>query len=190
MQDFINPKSMMTPGIAGATMMFIVNGIVFAFPELQPRIIALILSFLIGSIVFASKTNLSAAIWTKLVYWIVNSLIIFVVGFGSANFAASSTEQMQPDLENSSYIPSLISSAHAQGDNRGSATTSQDSAKPAKLNKAELTKQLELERRKIAELSEQLSRLQAEEDKDASKEPDEQAGERKEQRSPGFFTRW
>jgi hypothetical protein len=187
MQDFINPKSMMTPGIAGATMMFIVNGIVFAFPELQPRIIALILSFLIGSIVFVSKTNLSAAVWTKLVYWVINSLIIFVVGFGSANLAASGTEQAPPTLGNGSSFPSLISSAYAEGNNNGSSATSRNSAIPAKLNKAELTEQLELERNKNAKLSEQLSKLQAEENEKAMKES---ASDRNKQQEPGFFSRW
>ncbi len=33
-RDFLNPKSMITPGIAGTLMMFITNAIINAFPEI------------------------------------------------------------------------------------------------------------------------------------------------------------
>lgn len=159
MHEFINPKSMMTPGIAGSTMMFMVNGIVFAFPELQPRLIALILSFLIGSIVFASKSDLPTAIWTKGVYWVVNSLIIFVVGFGTAQFASNNTNATKNKAESGSLFPSLISSAYAQDSKEGSTTTQQNTAnqtKPEKFKPSELAEQLKLERKRNAELTEQL----------------------------------
>lgn len=196
MQDFINPKSMMTPGIAGSTMMFIVNGIVFAFPELQPRIIALILSFLIGSIVFAAKSNLSAAIWTKAVYWVVNSLIIFVVGFGSAQFASNSTGAAQNKIESGSIFPSLITSANAQDNKEGLAATQQNSAKPTKpaeLKQSELEYQLDLERKKNAELIEQLSKARADDkagDTNAWKASVKSDDDRKQQQENQFFKKW
>jgi hypothetical protein len=187
MQDFINPKSMMTPGIAGSTMMFIVNGIVFAFPEIQPRIIALILSFLIGSIVFASRSDLSTAIWTKSVYWVVNSLIIFVVGFGTAHFAASNTNAAQNQIESSLIFPSLISSAYAQDNKEESATSQQSSTK-----QSELKAQLELERKRNAELTEQLSKQRTDDktsEKNASKAVVKSNSDRKQQESL-FFKQW
>ena len=51
MNDFLNPKSMRTPGVAGSLMMFLVNGLASQFPELPARYLALCLSFLLGSIV-------------------------------------------------------------------------------------------------------------------------------------------
>ncbi len=187
MQEFINPKSMMTPGIAGSTMMFLVNGIIFAFPELESktRIIALLLSLLIGSVVFASK-DIATAIWTKSVYWIVNSLIIFVVGFGTANFAANSPGQTQPNTSGSLF-PSLITSAYAQNDNEGSATASGNSAKPKKAKQAALAEQLELERKKNAELSEQLSKMRTDQNAQASDKPDSAHKVKQESK---FFRQW
>jgi len=34
MKEFINPKSMLTPGLADSLMMFLVNGIAVPFPEI------------------------------------------------------------------------------------------------------------------------------------------------------------
>ena len=89
MKDFINPKSMLTPGVAGSLMMFLVNGVTLQFPEIPIRFLALFLSFLIGAIVWASETEGKLAVVQKAIYWVLNSLIIFVVGFGAANLAAA-----------------------------------------------------------------------------------------------------
>ena len=83
--EFINPKSMMTPGGAGALLMFIVNGLCFSFPTLDPKVVALVLSFIIGTIVFKA---VALRIFERCAYWVVNSLIIFVMGMGSANIAS------------------------------------------------------------------------------------------------------
>lgn len=48
MNDFLNPKSMITPGMAGALVMFLSNAICFQFPEIAPRWAALLLSFVLG----------------------------------------------------------------------------------------------------------------------------------------------
>jgi hypothetical protein len=45
MQDFLNPKSMLTPGVTRTFMMFLVNGLLGQFPELSPRFTALGISF-------------------------------------------------------------------------------------------------------------------------------------------------
>jgi len=82
MHEFLNPKSMLTPGIAGATMMFLVNGLSIPFPELPARYVALGLSFVIGAVVF-NADNLKRV--ERSILWVLNSLVIFVVGFGTAN---------------------------------------------------------------------------------------------------------
>ena len=82
MKEFLNPKSMLTPGVAGGTMMFLVNGLSAPFPELPVRYVALALSFLIGAVVF-NAANLKLV--ERAVYWVLNSLVIFVVGFGAAS---------------------------------------------------------------------------------------------------------
>lgn len=82
MKEFLNPKSMLTPGIAGTTMMFIVNGICAAFPEISPRYLAVALSFMLASCVLKTA---GMSIVQRGFYWIMNSLVIFVVGFGTTN---------------------------------------------------------------------------------------------------------
>lgn len=96
MNEFLNPKSMLTPGVAGSLMMFLVNGIGCQFPELPMRYLALFISFLIGSIVWFSDIEGRAPMVQKGIYWVLNSLVIFVVGFGTANLAAEATSGPPP----------------------------------------------------------------------------------------------
>jgi hypothetical protein len=115
MQEFINPKSMLTPGVAGSLMMFLVNGIAFQFPELPHRYLALFLSFLIGAIVWFSETGGKSVVLQKAVYWILNSLVIFVVGFGTANLAADATAGASTaGIPHARLLPS-VTTAFAQG---------------------------------------------------------------------------
>ena len=88
MHDFLNPKSMVTPGMAGALVMFLSNAVCFQFPEIAPRWAALLLSFALGGFVIAAAKlrYLQAA-----GFWVINSLIIFAVAAGSAGVAAKST---------------------------------------------------------------------------------------------------
>ena len=96
MNEFLNPKSMLTPGVAGSLMMFLVNGIGCQFPELSMRYLALGISFLIGSVVWFSEIEGRAPMVQKGIYWVLNSLVIFVVGFGTSNLAADATSGPQP----------------------------------------------------------------------------------------------
>ena len=88
MTDFLNPKSMVTPGMAGALVMFLSNAICLQFPEIAPRWAALVLSFALGAMVIAAANlpRLPAA-----GFWLINSLIIFAVAAGSAGVAAKAT---------------------------------------------------------------------------------------------------
>ena len=86
MNEFLNPKSMTTPGAAGALMMLLANTVCAAFPEVAFRYVALLLSFMIGSIVFKAA---GLGRWERGAYWLINSLIIFSMGVGTSNIAAN-----------------------------------------------------------------------------------------------------
>jgi hypothetical protein len=85
MNDFLNPKSMMTPGIAGALVMFLSNAICLQFPEVAPRWAGLVLSFLLGGVVV---TTAALKPVQKMAFGFINSLVIFAVAFGSAGVAS------------------------------------------------------------------------------------------------------
>src|SRR4051812_41897392 len=86
LDDFLNPKSMLTPGVAGALVMLITNTICFNFAELPHRWVGLALSAAVGLLVIA-KGRLPAL--QKLIFYVLNTLIIFSVGMGTANFVAT-----------------------------------------------------------------------------------------------------
>ena len=80
--DFLNPKSMVTPGIAGGVTLMISNTlwVQFALPKSWT---ALVISFLLGALVFSEKPPKDEAsnVGIKLIYFVLNSLIIFSVAF-------------------------------------------------------------------------------------------------------------
>ena len=90
MDEFLNPKSMLTPGAAGGVMMLIANTISSYFPEIPFRYSALALSFLIGTMVFQAKNIL---LFQRCTFWVLNSLLIFAVGVGTSNIAHNVTAQ-------------------------------------------------------------------------------------------------
>ena len=81
-KDFLNPNSMLTPGAAGAMAMTIANTFAGAFKmsEPWPALVALGISFMFGLLVLSAKAT---PIWQKLVYYVLNSLVIFTVATGS-----------------------------------------------------------------------------------------------------------
>ncbi len=87
--EFLNPKSMMTPGLAGGFTMTIANTLWVQF-GLQPKWCALVLSFTLGLLVFAGGTM--TPVWQRVIYYVLNSLIIFSVGTG-VNYYASKASQ-------------------------------------------------------------------------------------------------
>lgn len=88
-KDFLNPNSMLTPGIAGSITMMIANALWVNF-ALPPKYTALVLCLLLGLVVLA---ELRAPLWQKSVYYIINVLIIFSVSAGS-NVVGISTNQI------------------------------------------------------------------------------------------------
>jgi hypothetical protein len=88
-QQFLNPASMLTPGFAGALTMMITNALVQQFP-VEPGYAGLGVSFLFGTLLFARK----GPVWTRCVYYVLNSLVIFCVAMGAnhAGIAASTID--------------------------------------------------------------------------------------------------
>ncbi len=78
--DFLNPSSMITPGVAGGIVMLITNSLINQFDLSGPKV-ALGLSFLVGALVFLAKT---VPFWQRLIYYVINSLIIFAMATGTA----------------------------------------------------------------------------------------------------------
>jgi hypothetical protein len=85
MNEFLNPKSMVTPGAAGAMTMMIANTIAINFGY-QPAYFGLPLSFVFGLLVFMTKEIKG---WQRFIYYFINSLIIFSIGFGGGNIGAN-----------------------------------------------------------------------------------------------------
>jgi len=82
--EFLQPKAMLTPGIAGGVTMLIANALWVAF-SLPPRWTSLVLSFVLGLLVFVAKGG-GVPLWQRAVYYLLNSLIIFSVSIGT-NYA-------------------------------------------------------------------------------------------------------
>src|SRR5438067_1992162 len=78
-EEFLQPKAMLTPGIAGGVTMLIANALWVAF-SLPPRWTSLVLSFLLGLLVFVATR---VPLWQRAVYYLLNSLIIFSVSIGT-----------------------------------------------------------------------------------------------------------
>lgn len=76
---FLNSRSMLTPGVAGATTMLIANTLYQQF-DVSPRWTALSLSFALGSLVFGDRT---VAPWQRALLYLLNSLIIFSMAIGA-----------------------------------------------------------------------------------------------------------
>jgi hypothetical protein len=77
--EFLNPNSMITPGAAGAFTMVIANTLCQQFAQLPLNYTGLAVSFMFGAVVF----GYGASLVSRMVYFLINSLIIFVVANGS-----------------------------------------------------------------------------------------------------------
>lgn len=97
--DFLNPNSMLTPGIAGSITMMIANTLWINF-GLDPKETALIICLLLGLLVLA---ELKVPLWQKPIYYIINVLVIFSVSVG-ANVVGVSTDTMRMASHNTLAI--------------------------------------------------------------------------------------
>jgi hypothetical protein len=86
-QDFLNPNSMLTPGIAGGLTVSISLPLAVNF-AISFKWIALIMSFVFGIIIILQIANSQSMSKTLcLLYCIINSLIIFSVSIGAGAVA-------------------------------------------------------------------------------------------------------
>jgi hypothetical protein len=76
---------MSTPGVAGGIIMLIANALWANF-AVEPRWTAITLSFALGLVILAEK-GLPA--WQRLLFYVVNSLIIFSVSIGANKLGAA-----------------------------------------------------------------------------------------------------
>jgi hypothetical protein len=97
---------MLTPGAAGGVVMLIANVLShnFGLSPLNTSYLGIGLSFLFGLLVLASVR----VWWTRLVYYCLNSLIIFCVAFGSGNLVATN-----PPAEPVHSVSIIFPSAYA-----------------------------------------------------------------------------
>jgi len=79
--QFLNPASMLTPGAAGAMTMMITNALAGNF-NMPLAWVGLTISFVFGLLVLVSDNRLIV----KIVFYLLNSLIIFCVAMGANTF--------------------------------------------------------------------------------------------------------
>lgn len=124
-KDFLNPSSMMTPGAAGALTMTVANTVTlqFGLAESWMAGIALSVSFLFGLLVLTAE---AMPVWRKIVYYIINSLIIFTVAVGSNTlggtaYASSPKKTTSHSPQEQHLVIDLIGipSAYAHGPENG-----------------------------------------------------------------------
>lgn len=105
-QDFLNPNSMLTPGMAGGMTMLITNALCQHFP-LPNDWTGLGLSFLFGLLVFVA----TGPFWQRSVYYLLNSLVIFCVAAGASGFGASVATSNDESLTSLIVRPALADEA-------------------------------------------------------------------------------
>lgn len=88
--DFLNPASMMTPGVAGALTMMIANTVSQQF-DAPVSWVALMVAFLCGAVVWTADAE---SVIRKSIFYVLNSLIIFCVAAGSSAGAASASSAL------------------------------------------------------------------------------------------------
>ena len=142
-KDFLNPNSMLTPGIAGSITMMIANALWVNF-GLTPKYTALVLCLLLGMVVLA---ELRAPLWQKSIYYIINVLIIFSVSAGSNVVGISTNQTTQAARQQvavSLSLPNIssffIKNAMADNDNSKPKRLSPKKRNPVIVNQPAATK--------------------------------------------------
>jgi uncharacterized membrane protein len=99
MSDFLNSKSMITPGVAGGVVMLITNTLSSQF-GLPAKWIAITVSVLLALLIFFADQG--TQIGAKIVVFLLNSVIIFAVSVGTNTVAGAkpaTTIQSTPPTE-------------------------------------------------------------------------------------------
>jgi uncharacterized protein YlxW (UPF0749 family) len=90
--EFLNPKSMLTPGVAGGFVMVIGQALAHTLPFLSLPITLMALSFIVGALLLVG-TNVR--LWKRMIYYILNSLFIFAMAVGVSATASTKDETPQ-----------------------------------------------------------------------------------------------
>jgi hypothetical protein len=88
MDNFLDAKSMITPGVAGTLVMLVTNALSNNF-SLPGKWVALVLSFVCGLLVFGDK---KLRVGPRVAFYVVNSLIIFATSVGANGIGAAAAE--------------------------------------------------------------------------------------------------
>lgn len=102
-KDFLDPNSMLTMGIAGSITVMIANALWLNF-GIPPKFLALVLCLLLGLVFLA---ELTAPLWQKSIYYIINGLIIFSVSGGSNVVGISTNQTTQVDRQQVYIVPDV-----------------------------------------------------------------------------------
>ena len=200
MNEFLNPKSMLTPGVAGGLIMLLTNALCSYFPEIQPRYVAIILSFVIGALML-SASKMKA--WERGAYWVVNSLIIFSMGVGATNIGANIADRQGSDSVISGIMAVFPGVAFAQSEkaqspaapdpkNQAPVTTGDNQPKPPSEDEyGERVETLEAEVIKLKAINTELLQQQSQ----AVGAPRSESAQTPKAMAPkkepeGFFKRW
>lgn len=193
MNEFLNPKSMATPGAAGGVTMFIANAVSNNFPEIPFRYTCLGLSLLIGLVIhISSELDLPS----RAGFFVINSLIIFAMGVGTSNIGANIVQAKQIDhassLQQQPHADTLSSffleSAVAQTNSSASATANSSVERLESENKDLHTQIGDLHQKNLA-LNSEISKLKDGNDTDSDLNPSLGVNQKNIARQ-GFFNRW
>ncbi len=105
--EFLNPKSMLTPGICGAVIMVAANalGLAFKLEDSGRSVVCLVLSFLAGTMVFAAGVK---HLVPRVAYYVFNSLIIFSTAAGVNFSGEKALDKGAPANSGTTYITNSL----------------------------------------------------------------------------------
>jgi hypothetical protein len=129
--QFLNPEAMLTPGLAGALVMMIANGLALNF-SVSRAYTGLVLSFVFGLLVLVVDRKW----WVRFIYWVINSLIIFCVAFGASGVGAGVADTRLARL---SFNPIAIALAEPPSTARHNAAPPEGTRQPSETVQHETT---------------------------------------------------
>ena len=94
LDQFLQPQSMITPGALGGIAMLGTNSIAANFPYMSLPLTACLLSGLFGLAAIVKSTSISE----RLLYYVLNSIIIFSVASGSNKIGQQLSASSLPSL--------------------------------------------------------------------------------------------
>lgn len=103
--DFLNPRSMLTPGIAGSVVMVIANTLWVEF-MLPQKWTALVLSFIL---IIPILMRFSASMIENIIYFMFNGLIVFALAINT-NFAGGKLTQFNLPEQGTPFASEVNSS--------------------------------------------------------------------------------